>query len=618
MAAGGGRTAAENRQLILDLGKSQNGYRSAFTRAINVSVRARDYARHSLDRVSGVNITDITSYIAKVKGAFHKVEQCFEQMRDLDDPAAFDEYVTKIEEDETRMRDELEAIMDTLAAIDAHLHPPLAQAAAPAPAAAAGAGGGPRLRVNLALKPFELSKEHSPMELRDWIEQFRAYFSSSHMELSTVPEQHAYLKSCLDSYLTGRLRDAVQPNTAMFGDAGCIALVEEIFRHKYPLFTRRLAYFRTEQVQGQAFTDWSSALRDHGDGADLPNLDVDQMYVMRYLVGIKDEKLRELFLREANPTQTRLDEIATQYETSCANLKAMSSASASAAAAFSGPGRGRGNSRGGRGRGDRGGRGGGRPSNTNCTRQDRIQQISDAKLCFKCGYPDAANHASVCRGRDGICKICERPGHFSPVCLQGYSGPGRIPNDSRANQIESSTRCSSRDHSPDSVVGALTNMVITRVIKGSKAVNKPTPRMMVQLRSEAGSFDLNALPDSGATRTLLSSDIARKFGIRPIPSRRDNITVANGDSIPCEGAADLAIFFEGRGVIIDALITPGLQNELLLSWYDLVALGVLPANFPCPRALAINSSAASATYSANLPRQSYAQVLTKNLKSPRH
>ena len=66
----------------------------------------------------------------------------------------------------------------------------------------------------------------------------------------------------------------------------------------------------------------------------------------------------------------------------------------------------------------------------------------------------------------------------------------------------------------------------------------------------------------------------------------------------CDGAVDIAILFRGHGVFVDALVTDGVRDDLLLSWYDLVNLGVLPNHFPLPRPPPLSYAAAAA---ASLP-----------------
>ena len=104
-------------------------------------------------------------------------------------------------------------------------------------------------------------------------------------------------------------------------------------------------------------------------------------------------------------------------------------------------------------------------------------------------------------------------------------------------------------HDPNIITDALSRSVFTAQVSTKPSftptpINQPTPRMDVEIRGRNGqSFRVNALPDSGATRTILSSNIAYKFGLQPDPSRKELITVANGSTVSCDGAVDIAILF---------------------------------------------------------------------------
>ena len=65
-------------------------------------------------------------------------------------------------------------------------------------------------------------------------------------------------------------------------------------------------------------------MRALGNEADLTQLTTDDIYIMRYLTGVCDEKLREKFLKEAKPTLKPLDKVAHQHEVAESSVKAMS------------------------------------------------------------------------------------------------------------------------------------------------------------------------------------------------------------------------------------------------------------------------------------------------------
>ena len=125
-----------------------------------------------------------------------------------------------------------------------------AHRAPPAPAAgevAQGPSGRPQgqaPKANTALRPDKLTNELQPAELRTWLHQLEAYFSSSHFHLLPVPLQHSYVFSCVEGALCTELRHAVEPEMPVFGESdSVVACIEAIFLRQNPLFRRRLDFF---------------------------------------------------------------------------------------------------------------------------------------------------------------------------------------------------------------------------------------------------------------------------------------------------------------------------------------------------------------------------------------
>ena len=103
-----------------------------------------------------------------------------------------------------------------------------------------------QFKVNVALKPEKLTPESTPRDLRIWLNQFRSYYETSCMEEISIEAQQAYFKQCLDRTLRFRLERRVDDHTPIWGDLdSCQAVLTEEFLDSYPLFNRRLEFFRT-------------------------------------------------------------------------------------------------------------------------------------------------------------------------------------------------------------------------------------------------------------------------------------------------------------------------------------------------------------------------------------
>ena len=116
---------------------------------------------------------------------------------------------------------------------------------------------GTTLKVIDSLKPSPLSHDASPVELNNWSEEFKAFYSASKLDQCTVPEQHASLYKCLDLELASLVRLAANSSTPMLGAIdSCFAVLQKKFDKTYPLYVRRLRFFRYAQNQGQRFDDF--------------------------------------------------------------------------------------------------------------------------------------------------------------------------------------------------------------------------------------------------------------------------------------------------------------------------------------------------------------------------
>ena len=151
-----------------------------------------------------------------------------------------------------------------------------------------------------------------------------------------------------------------------------------------------------------------SVTLQHMTADGVAGITTDEIYVMRFLVATSDNKLREKFLKEKDPTMTELMNIARNHEISNASLKAMNDgASANAMTTRNN-------------------------DNYSKAREARVKEIQEQGLCFRCGEEDVdKNHH--CPAKKATCNKCTKTGHFAAVCL---------------NTLGDNTQRSSRGRSP--------------------------------------------------------------------------------------------------------------------------------------------------------------------------
>jgi len=428
-----------------------------------------------------------------------------------------------------------------------------AAAPAPSPADAPIAAAHPqRIRPNDALKPFTLSRDHTPVQLRDWQQKFRDYYSSSKFEHCSVSEQQAYFKSCLDSYLSQRLHQDIQAATPIFGDGSCTEALDALFKKFYPLFTRRLDFFKSSQAPGQLFSDWTTQLRQLGDEAELDATTVDDLYAMRYLVGGVDNKLLEKLMASKDGTLADLNTIVAKYEVSQQKLTAMHKAGSSSAAAV----------------------------HTTCSEKSNQQ-------CFRCG--NFGCNPTSCWAKKSVCRYCSKQGHLDRIChkrdqdIKMKKSGGKKKFYKGNNGSSNNFKSSSQFHKP-STVKAASSLVTAEGCCRVTAENA-TPRLNVLVQAKGTkSFLFDALPDSGATRTFISRDLVQAHNLPVDTAQKAKIKAANESPMVCDGTVTLELTADSHKVCTDALVTPAISNELLLGWKDLVTLTVIHNDFPRPLA----------------------------------
>lgn len=92
-------------------------------------------------------------------------------------------------------------------------------------------------------------------------------------------------------------------------------------------------------------------------------------------------------------------------------------------------------------------------------------------------------------------------------------------------------------------------------------------------------FSFSTIPDTGAYRTLIAFDVATKFKL-PVRSSSVSLRAANGTSMDCSGSVVLQAICNDIKCYIHAVISKDISNEILLSWHDMINLGLLPNLWP--------------------------------------
>ncbi|KAG1696506.1 Transposon Ty3-G Gag-Pol polyprotein [Nymphon striatum] len=423
-----------------------------------------------------------------------------------------------------------------------------------------------RPKICETLKPFKLNNVHTPVDLRNWIAKFKAFHSISNLELYTIEEQHMFLLSCVDPKLETTIveHDNYNAELHLFGDDSVITILRDIFDLSFPLFNRRLEFFRYTQASGQKFSDFMLTLKQKGEDADLHSLDIDALYVFRYLMGTNDTILRDRFLKLGNPNLNHLKQEVRSYEAGLQAARAMDEDIN--ISKFVGQRKKK------------------TPYHKSKLKHFEAKTYNQAPIpiemkgkCWTCG--SSKHHTQKCsEDKNSLtCYHCGKQGHMSVICMD------KLRKKASSSGNISVSRTLSRTHSPesgsDSQSESKNEQANTIYCRSTiTASNRPTPkvRLKFQTLDNEHKFEFSATPDTGATRSIIANNILSQHNI-PFKSTSCRLFAANGNEMSCPGQVRLKV----DSHIINAVVSSDLNNEILISWHDLKALNIIPSNFPC-------------------------------------
>jgi hypothetical protein len=143
------------------------------------------------------------------------------------------------------------------------------------------------------LKPEQLQVDSSTTDYKQWKRQFSAYFSASNLDGARVPDQHAYLESCLHKDLAKVISREATQTTPTLGENSCMSILDRVFKNKYPIILRRKSYFSMSQKSGQDERAFLEDLRATADEADIAGMSLNDALCMQLLTGLQDKRLVE-------------------------------------------------------------------------------------------------------------------------------------------------------------------------------------------------------------------------------------------------------------------------------------------------------------------------------------
>ena len=538
------------------------------TRAIN---RAEDVANRAETNPHSRMDEEINAAAEMLDKRLEKIEEAYSAVIEMD-PGNVKTYVEEQDVEAVRQQRTRSRLMTVLGQLQGRL---------PAQAPAAQALLTP---TNEVLKPFVLTKDHTPVELRLWLEKLDTYCTASQMSQKPHAEQIAYLSQCLSPYIYEKIRGAITPALPLHAEDNApsvVGLIKDEVASRYPLFTRRMEFFRSTQPAGMAFSDWFLELQKLAREADLENINREDITIFRAVIGATDQKLKQKFLSYSKLTLQRLEEIVRDHELSLTAMKSLMPTSA-VAATVGQPRRGQ-------------------------DKKKRDRLIREGK-CLNCG--ETAHDRNDCPAIGKTCHNCGKKNHISRTCLAPrYEDPSgnpqprgrsqsrgrprfRPPRKSVSRSSSRGSRASSPEHKE--VAGHKEGRA-GRVsydhgsARGVNGQNDPSPKLSVWFapcrspndsQTHGCDFRYPCIPDTGATETCIPLRLARRFNLKVDPKLAIHLRGVSGP-LKVEGGVRLTLSAGGHETKTVAQVSSSLQDDdILICLQDLKALGVVQEDFP--------------------------------------
>ncbi|XP_064089177.1 uncharacterized protein LOC135203373 [Macrobrachium nipponense] len=189
--------------------------------------------------------------------------------------------------------------------------------------------------------------------------------------------------------------------------------------------------------------------------------------------------------------------------------------------------------------------------------------------CFRCGK-DRHSDMNVCKAKDKKCSHCGKIGHFAVVCRSTGKETPSLLKKSKDSKLKSNGRL---------------NRDVHRIISDvyvSSAISQATPKVQIHITHPAGNSSILWTPDSGAEATVMGLNVARSLGIYPYmlePSKIEKLCSAGYQTLNCVGAFTSHLSLGDRQTQAEITVVKEVKGALL-SWFDSIALGILPEDFP--------------------------------------
>ncbi|XP_068226846.1 uncharacterized protein [Palaemon carinicauda] len=408
-----------------------------------------------------------------------------------------------------------------------------------------GTGSSPKCRYKIphsATPAPHLSSSISLKEFDAWRHKFDGYAMLTGIKSLTPAKQRSVLASVLDEDWTRTLRYGL----SFPADADLETILNAMERHlrgqRNVIVDRREFYLRKQQT-GESFDDFLCGIREIAAFSDFCSSCMGNRLRDRIVVGTRDEQALKRMLEEKDLNLQKAVDICRASESAnenSATIRGMIPDSIS------------------------------KVSRYKRDYKKAPNSLYEKERCFRCGR-DRHCDMNVCKARDKKCSQCGKIGHFAAVCRSTGKETSSLLKKSKDSKLKSTGSKLNRD----------VHRIVSDVYVNS-AISQATPKVQIHITHPTGNSSILWTPDSGAEATVMGLNVARSLGIYPYmlePSKIGKLCSAGYQTLNCVGAFTSHLSLGDRQTKAEITVVKEVKGALL-SWFDSIALGILPEDFP--------------------------------------
>ena len=190
--------------------------------------------------------------------------------------------------------------------------------------------------------------------------------------------------------------------------------------------------------------------------------------------------------------------------------------------------------------------------------------------CLRCGGDSHMAAACPVSRNKAKCGFCKKEGHLEAACFGKYRKENARALVADGGEVAGACwRACAEEVEHVSATCWLAGM------NEQNASCRPTPRMRLNVAptAQGAPFQCDAIPDTGATCTIVAEDLLSRHGIKYIAGGAGNLTVANGEIVSLLGTVWLRLTMEqGHTVEVKARVCAAMTGVMLVSWHALIDL----------------------------------------------